>query len=85
MDDSWNFQPTPDASDYVPPAAEPEADETVTYGSDQFSNNVSMDVMSETDRTILSMAILGVDVTEIYSVSEVWITARECHGSFDGI
>ena len=69
MDDSWNFQPEPDASDHVPLVADPE--ETVTYGSDQFSNNASMDVISSVDRKILSMAILGVDVTEIYSPARV--------------
>ena len=81
-EDSWNWQPPADASrsDVNVSAADtsgmgaaanmsgPSA--TVTYNSDQPSDT-SMDSMSAVDRKILSFAIMGVDITEIYSPARV--------------
>ena len=56
MNSSWNYMPTPDAS----------------VQSDEVAQHSSMlDFVCESERQILSMVLLGVDITEVYSPERV--------------
>ena len=72
--DDWNYMPTPDASGMV--------SDTVTLESDRdmsamigyvnkVDNCAALEFIGEVERRIISMALLSVDVTEVYSPERV--------------